>query len=128
MLLQLLPTFSVPSLINETPGFSQFCFKLGYNLLKLKMYMVLNPEFRLVLDLLDRRDVSVLFVFRIVLQCFLILVKILDILFFINYYIYVSQTYLGIVCSHKKLRPLRLEQITNLPIRSDEIMKIRNLT
>lgn len=70
--------------------------------------MVLNPAFRLFLDPLDRRDVSVLFLFRIALQCFLILVKILD-LFFINYYFYVIQTYLGIVCSNKKLRLLRLE-------------------
>lgn len=71
--------------------------------------MVWNPAFRLFLDPLDRRNVSVLFLFRIVLQFFLILVKILNILFFINYYFYVIQTYLGIVCLHKKLRPLRLE-------------------
>lgn len=56
--------------------------------------MVLNPAFRLFLDPLelDRRDVSVLFLFRIVSQTFLILVKILDILFCINYYFYVIQT------------------------------------
>lgn len=71
--------------------------------------MVLNPAFRLFRDPLDRRDVSVLFLFRIALQCFLTLVKILDILFFINYYFYVIQTYLGTVCSHKKLQPLKLE-------------------
>lgn len=79
--------------------------------------MVLNPAFRLFLDPLDRRDVSILFC--IVLQC----CKILDILFFINYYFYVIQTYLGIVCSHKKLRPLRRDLLyfkkTNLPIRRD---------
>lgn len=87
--------------------------------------MVLNSAFRLFLDPLelDRRDVSVLFLFCIVLQCFLILVKILGIIFFINYYFYVIQTYLGIDCSHRRLRPLRLELLyvkkTNLPIRSD---------
>lgn len=57
--------------------------------------MVLNPAFRLFLDPLDRRDVSVLLLFRIALQCFLILVKILDILVCINYYFYVIQPYLG---------------------------------